>query len=128
LQSADVFSPFEVYGIFVSVAPGDHLEIFTGILCGASPQPVESQAEFIIAACIVVVLAAFIQLALLEFPFLTVLFCVPVQSNPSGAIFQFQCPVTETADINPVAKSLTGFVDRVGQDLKKGMLTSIQSV
>ena len=121
-------SLFKVQGILISVTPDRDIHIFRGILRGAGAKPVSSERIVIIAAVVVFILAARIQLTENELPVPAFFVRVPVQRAAAAEILHFDGMVLKNSQRDQISMAFTGFIDRIGEDFKHCMFTTLQPV
>ena len=115
-------------GVLVAVAPNVDVHIFGGVLRGARAQAVGAQREVVVAALIVVIFAARVQLAEDELPVEAFFGGVPVERAAAAVVFDLDGAVGESGKRDEVAIALAGFVDGVGQNLEGGVRAAVQAI
>ena len=115
-------------GVFVAVAPDVDIHVFRGILRGARAQAVGAEREVVVAALVVVVFAACVQLAENELPVEALFGGIPVERAAAAVVFDLNGAVGEGGKRDEVAIALAGFVNRVGQNLEGGMSAAVQAI
>ena len=114
--------------IFVTFTPHGNVHVFRSILRCARTQAVRAQRVIVIAALVVVVFAAGIQLAEDKFPVEALFYRVPVKRAAAAVVFHLNGFILENGQRDKVAISLARLVNRVGKDLKYCMLTAVKAV
>ena len=128
LLGADDLALLEVQLILVAVTPYGDVHVLGGVLRGARAQAVGAQREVVVAALVVVVFAARVQLAEHQLPVEALLGGVPVKRAAAAVVLHLDGAVGEGGEGDQIAVALTRLVDRVRQDLERGMSTAIQAV
>ena len=114
--------------ILVAVAPHGDVHVFGSVLRGARAQAVRAQREVVIAAFVVVVFAAGVQLAEHQFPVEALFGGVPIQRAAAAIVLHLDGAVGESGERDKVAISLARLVNRVRQDLEGGVRAAVQTV
>ena len=127
LQSADVFTLFEVQLIFKAVPVNRGIKIFAGVLGGTRAKAVEAQGVLIIFP-LGVILAAGVQLTEHQLPVIATFLLVPVHRASPAKVLHLNGVVGKAGDDDQLAVALPRFVDGVGHDLKNRVLAAIQSI
>ena len=104
----------KVEGIFVPVAPDGHIHVARGVLRGAGAEAVEAQRKFIVAARIVVIFAARVQLAENQLPVVAALLLVPIHRAAASEVLDLDRAVGVARHDHQIAVALARFVDGVG--------------
>ena len=115
-------------GVFVAVAPDVDIHVFRGVLRGARAQAVGAEREVVVAALVVVVFAACVQLAENELPVEAFFGGVPVERAAAAVVFDLNGAVGEGGKRDEVAIALARLVDRVGQDLEGRVRAAVQAI
>ena len=100
--------------IFEAVAADGHVKIARGVLRGAGAKAVEAQRKFIVAACIVVIFAARVQLAENQLPIVAALLLVPIHRAAASEVLDLDRAVGVARHDHQIAVALARFVDGVG--------------
>ena len=120
---------WKIKALVLEPVPVNHrVKILAGILGGAGAEAVQSQGIFIVVPVAVLVLAACVQLAEHQLPVVAALRLVPVLGTAPAEVLHLNGLVLVAGDGDEVAVALPGLVDGVGQDLKDGVLTAVQTV
>ena len=114
-------------GVFIAVTADGGVEVFGRILRGAGAEAVEAEGEFVVAAGIVLIFAARVELAEDELPVVPALFFVPVDGTAAAEVLDLDGMVGKAGDQDLFAVTLARLVDGVGEDLKDGMLAGRRS-
>ena len=114
--------------VLVAVAPYGDVHVFRGVLRGARAQAVGAEREVVIAALVIVVLAACVQLAEDEFPVETLFRGVPVKRATAAVVLNLNRAVGKRGQRDEASITLTGLVDRVGQNLERGMSAAVKAI
>ena len=125
---ADELALFKVEGVFIAVAADGGVEVFGRILRGAGAEAVEAEGEFVVAAGIVLIFAARVELAEDELPVVPPLFFVPVDGTAAAEVLDLDGMVGKAGDQDLFAVALARLVDGVGEDLKDGVLAALEAV
>jgi hypothetical protein len=96
------------------VAPDHGVEILRRILRRAGAEAVEAQRKLVVAARVVVVFAARVELAEDELPVVAALFFIPVHGAAAAEILHLDGAVLVPGHGDDVAVALARLVDRVG--------------
>ena len=110
---SDYLAFLEVQGIFVSVAPDRHVHVFGCVLRRAGTETVETEGKFIVAARVVFVLAAGVQLAEDQLPVVALLVRVPVERAAASEVRDFYGFVLKVGESDKIAVALSRLVDGV---------------
>ena len=122
------FAFLEMELVFVTFAPHGNVHVFGSVLRCARTQAVRAQGVIVVAALVVVVFAAGVQLAEDQFPVEALLHRVPVKRAAAAVIFHLDGFVLENGQRDKVAISLARLVNRVGKDLKYRVLAAVKAV
>ena len=126
------FAPNLAFGemerILVPVAPDSNVHILGGVLRGARAEAVQTERVFIVAAVVVFVLAAGVQLAVNKLPVKAFFRRVPVHGAAAAEILYLNGLVIVESYRYNIAEALARLVDRVGENFKYGVLASLQTV
>ena len=128
LLGANDLTLLEVQLILVAVTPYGDVHVLGGVLRGARAQAVGAQREVVVAALVVVVFTARVQLAEHQLPVEALLGGVPVKRAAAAVVLHLNGAVGEGGEGDQAAVALTRLVDRVRQDLERGMSAAIQAV
>ena len=128
LFGADDLALLKVQGILVAVAPDRDVHVLGGILGRARTQAVGAEREVVVAALVVVVLAAGVELAKDEFPVKALFGGVPVERAATAVVLYLNRAIAKGGKGDELAVALARLVNGVGQDLEGGMRTAIESV
>ena len=123
-----ILSPAEMEGILPAIPAGDHIHIFRRILGGAGAQTVEAQGIFVILPFGVAVFSAGIELAVDQLPVITAFPLVVIHRHAPPEVLHLDGPVQKMGHIDHMAKPFPGFVDGIGEDLKKGVLAALDPI
>ena len=118
----------EVKGVLVAVAPDRDVHVLGGVLGRAGAQAIGAEREVVVAALVVVVFAASVELAEDELPVKALLGGVPVERAAAAVILDLDGAVAEGSEGDQVAVALARLVDRVGQDLEGGVRAAVEPV
>ena len=118
----------EVQRVLVAVAPDGDIHVLRGVLGGARAQAIGAEREVVVAALVVVVLAAGVELAEDELPVEALLGGVPVQRAAAAVVLDLDGLVGEGGEGDQLAKALARFVNRVGEDLEGGVRAAVEAV
>ena len=122
------FALFKVELVLKAVPMDDGVEPLGGVLGGAGAQAVETQGVFIVAAGVVLVLAAGVQLTEHQLPVILLFGFVPVHGAAAAEVLHLNGVVGVAGDNDRIAVALSGLVDGVGQDFKNGVFAALQAV
>ena len=100
--------------ILVPVAPDSDVHVFRGVLCGARAETVQTERVFVVAAVVVFVLAAGVQLAVDKLPVEAFFRRVPVYGAAAAEILYLDGLVIVERYRYNVAVALACLVDGVG--------------
>ncbi len=114
--------------IFVPVPPDGDVHILGGVLRGAGAETVEAEGVFIVAAVVVFVLAAGVQLTVDKLPVEALFRRVPVHGTAAAEILYLNGLVLIICQRYEIAVALARLVDGVGEDLKGGVLAAVYPV
>ena len=99
------------------------------VLRGARTETVETERVAVgFALFVVVIFSARVKLAENKIPVVALFFFVPVERDSASEVLDRDRMITRDRHVDHVAVALARFVDGVGKDLEKGMLTALQSV
>ena len=118
----------EVQRILVPVAPDGDVHILGGVLRGARAETVQTERVFIVAAVVVFVLAAGVQLTVDKLPVEALFRRVPVHGTAAAEILYLNGLVIVESYRYNIAEALARLVDGVGENFKYGVLAALQSV
>ena len=118
----------KVQGVLVAVAPNRDVHVFGSVLSRAGAQAVGAEREVVVAALVVVVFAAGVELAKDEFPVKALLGGVPVERAAAAVVLYLNGTIAKGGKGDELAVALARLVNGVGQDLKGGVCTAIESV
>ena len=124
----NIFTLFKMQLIAHAVAINDCIHKFGGILGCTGTKTVQTQAEFIVFACIILIFAACVQLTKHQLPVEAILLGVIIHRNPPAMIAHENGIILETGNLNLFAVALSRLINGIGKDFKKGMLAPIQTV
>ena len=121
---------FEVHFQHFRRTIGLHLHKFGAVLCCGGTEAVETEGIFImgIIACIVIILAACVKLAVYELPVVFALVFVVIQRNTAAEVLDGDDAVACCGDVDAVAVSFSCFVNGIGKYFKYGMFTAFKSI
>ena len=119
---------FKAQVVAEAVAPHRHVHVAGGVLRRAGAQPVQAEGEAVVAAVVVVILAAGVELAVDKLPVPALLPAVPVQRAAAAEVLDLDAPVPVIGQDDQVAVALPRFVDGVGEDLEHRVLAAVQPV
>ena len=128
LFGADDLALLKVQGVLVAVAPNRDVHVFGSVLSRAGAQAVGAEREVVVAALVVVVLAAGIELAKDEFPVKALLGRVPVERAAAAVVLYLNGAIAKGGKGDELAVALARLVNGVGQDLEGGMRAAVESV
>lgn len=115
-------------GVLVTVTPNRDVHVLGSVLGRAGAQAVGAEREVVVAALVVVVLAAGVELAEDELPVKALLGRVPVERAATAVILYLNGAIAKGGKGDELAVALACFVNGVGQDLEGGMRAAIESV
>ena len=128
LFGADDLALLKVQGVLVAVAPNRDVHVLGGILGCARAQAVGAEREVVVAALVVVVLAAGVELAKDELPVKALLGGVPVERAAAAVVLYLNGAIAKGGKGDELAVALARLVNGVGQDLEGGMRATVESV
>ena len=128
LLGADDFALLKVQGVLVAVAPDGNVHVLGSVLGRAGAQAVGAEREVVVAALVVVVLAAGVELAEDELPVKAFLGGVPVERAAAAVVLYLNGAIAKGGKGDELAVALARLVNGVGQDLKGGVRTAVESV
>ena len=128
LFGADDLAFLKVQRVLVAVAPNRDVHVLGGVLGRARAQAVGAQREVVVAALVVVVLAAGIELAKDELPVKALLGGVPVERAAAAVVLYLNRTIAKGGEGDELAVALARLVNGVGQDLEGGMRATVESV
>ena len=128
MKAAYILPLLKAQRVAISIPEDLDIHIFGGILRRAKAQAVESQGIFVTLALIGFVFAARVQLAKAQFPVVPSLIFIKINRDTGAKVLYLYRSVFETGDNDLVAPSLSGFIDRIGEDFKNGMLAAFDPV
>ena len=128
LFGADDLALFKVQGVLVAVAPNCDVHVLGGVLGRARTQAVGTEREVVVAALVVVVLAASVELAKDELPVKALLGRVPVERAAATVVLYLNGAIAKGGKGDELAVALARLVNGVGQDLEGGMRAAVESV
>ena len=122
------FTFLEMQLIFVAFAPHGNIHVFGSVLRCTRTQAVRAQGVIVVAALVVVIFSAGIQLAEDKFPVEALFHRVPVKRAAAAVIFHLDGFILENGQRDKVAIPLARLVHRVGKDLKYRVLAAVKAV
>ena len=128
LFGADDLALFKVQRVLVAVAPNRDVHVLGGVLSRARAQAVGAEREVVVAALVVVILAAGVELAKDEFPVKALLGGIPVERAAAAVVLYLNGAIAKGGKGDELAVALARLVNGVGQDLEGGMRAAIESV
>ena len=128
LFGADDLALFKVQGILVAVTPDGDVHVLGGVLGRAGAQAVGAEREVVVAALVVVVFAAGVELAEDELPVKALLGRVPVERAATAVVLYLDRAIAKGGKGDELAVALARLVNGVGQDLEGGMRTAVEPV
>ena len=128
LFGADDFALLKVQGVLVAVAPDGDVHVLGGVLGCARAQAVGAEREVVVAALVVIVFAAGVELAKDEFPVKAFFGRVPVERAAAAVVFYLNGAIAKGGKGDELAVALARLVNGVGQDLEGGMRATVESV
>ena len=128
LFGADDLALFKVQGVFVAVAPNRDVHVLGSVLGRAGAQAVGAEREVVVAALVIVVLAASVELAKDELPVKALLGGVPVERAAAAVVLYLNGAIAKGGKGDELAVALARLVNGVGQDLEGGMRATVESV
>ena len=114
--------------ILVPVAPDSNIHILGGVLRGARAETVQTERVFVVAAVVIFILAAGVQLTVDKLPVEALFRGVPVHGTAAAEILYLNGLVIVESYRYNIAEALARLVDGVGENFKYGVLTALQSV
>ena len=112
---------------FAVVGFNDH--IFRGVLRSASTEAVEAKGVLIRAAtAIVFIFTACIKLTVDQIPVPAAFGFVPAKRNTAAVVVNLNASILKNGNLNFFTVSCLCLVNRVGEDLKKRVLTSFKPI
>lgn len=115
-------------GVFVAVAPNRDVHVLGSVLGRAGAQAVGAEREVVVAALVVVILAAGVELAKDELPVKALLGRVPVERAAAAVVLYLNGAIAKDGKGDELAVTLARLVNGVGQDLEGSVCTAIESV
>ena len=128
LFGTDDLALLKVQGVLVAVAPDSDVHVLGGVLGRARTQAVGTEREVVVAALVVVVLAAGVELAKDELPVKALLGRVPVERAAAAVVLYLNGAIAKGGKGDELAVALARLVHGVGQDLEGGVRATIESV
>ena len=128
LLGADDFALLKVQGVFVAVAPDGDVHVLGSVLGRAGAQAVGAEREVVVAALVVIVFAAGVELAKDEFPVKALLGRVPVERAAAAVVLYLDRAIAKGGKGDELAVALARLVNGVGQDLEGGVRATIEAV
>ena len=128
LFGADDLALLKVQGVLVAVTPNRNVHVFGGVLGRAGAQAVGTEREVVVAALVVVVLAAGVELAKDELPVKALLGRVPVERAAAAVVLYLNGAIAKGGKGDELAVALARLVNGVGQDLEGGMRAAVEPV
>ena len=114
--------------VLVAVAPNRDVHVFGGVLGRARAQAVGAEREVVVAALVIVVFAAGVELAKDEFPVKALLGGVPVERAAAAVVLYLNGTIAKGGKGDELAVALARLVNGIGQDLEGGMRAAVESV
>lgn len=105
-------------GVFVAVAPNRDVHVLGSVLGRAGAQAVGAEREVVVAALVVVILAAGVELAKDELPVKALLGRVPVERAAAAVVLYLNGAIAKDGKGDELAVTLARLVNGVGQDLE----------
>ena len=112
-KSGDIFSLFKMKAVFISVAVYNGIHIFRRVLRGAGSETVQSKAELIVFAGIVVVFSSGVELTEYQFPVVTAFPCVIIDGYAAAVVFYSDRMIGISVDLYLFSEALSGLVDGI---------------
>ena len=128
LFGADDLTLLKVQGVLVTVTPNRDVHVLGSVLGRTGAQAVGAEREVVVAALVVVVLAAGVELAKDELPVKALLGRVPVERAATAVILYLNGAISKGGEGDKFAVALACLVNGVRQDLEGGMRAAVESV
>ena len=128
LFGTDDFALLKVQGVLVAVAPNRDVHVLGCVLGRARAQAVGTEREVVVAALVVIVFAAGVELAEDELPVKALLGGVPVERAAAAVVLYLDRAIAKGGKGDELAVALARLVNGVGQDLKGSVCAAIESV
>ena len=128
LLGADNLALLKVQGVLVAIAPNRDVHVLGGVLGRARAQAVGTEREVVVAALVVIVFAAGVELAKDELPVKALLGGVPVERAATAIVLYLDRAIAKGGKGDELAVALARLVNGVGQDLEGGMRATVESV
>ena len=128
LFGADNLALLKVQGVLVAVAPNRDVHVFGSVLSRAGAQAVGAEREVVVAALVVIVFAAGVELAKDELPVKALLGRVPVERAATAVVLYLDRAIAKSGKGDELAVALARLVNGVGQDLEGGMRAAVEPV
>ena len=128
LFGTDDLALLKVQGVLVTVTPDGDIHVLGSVLSRAGAQAVGAEREVVVAALVVVILAAGVELAEDEFPVKALLGRVPVERAAAAVVLYLDRAIAKGGKGDELAVALARLVNGVGQDLEGGMRAAIEPV
>ena len=128
LFGTDDLALLKVQGVLVTVTPNGDVHVLGSVLSRAGAQAVGAEREVVVAALIVVIFAAGIELAEDELPVKALLGGVPIEWAAAAVILYLDRAIAKGGKGDELAVALARLVNGVGQDLEGGMRAAIEAV
>lgn len=125
---ADDLAFLKVQRVLVTVAPNGDVHVLGSVLGRARAQAVGAEREVVVAALVVVVLAAGVELTKDELPVKALLGGVPVERAATAVVLYLNRAIAKSGEGDELAVALARLVNGVGQDLKGGVRATVESV
>ena len=119
---------FKVERVFLAVAPDDDVHVLGRVLRRAGAEAVEAQRILVVAALVVAVFAAGIELTEHELPVVFLLGRVPVHGAAAAEVLALDTLVEIARQCYNAAIARAGLVDGVRQDLEHRVLAALEPV
>ena len=128
LFGADDLALLKVQGVLVAVTPNGDVHVLGSVLSRAGAQAVGAEREVVVAALVVVILAAGVELAEDELPVKALLGRVPVERAATAIVLYLDRAIAKGGKGDELAVALARLVNGVGQDLEGGMRAAVEPV
>ena len=123
MKTSDIFALFKMKGKLLTVSKYLNVKILGRILRRARAESVQPETKLIILTAIIIVFTSRIEFAIDKLPVITTFFVIIVERNAASVVLNLNGPVAKTYDLDAISVAFSGFVNRVRENLKEGVLT-----
>lgn len=126
MQATNILALLEMQVISLAIADDDHIHKFAGILGSTGAKSIKSQGIFIVT--VPAIFAAGIEFTKDQLPVVPLLCLIPIYWAAAALVVHLDGSIQITGDGDKAAVASTGLVNSIGQNLKYGMLATLQPV